>query len=57
MIELTIGITCFAFGVLITNLIWMVYLDITSTNADNENHIIHEVVDRLKEKSDEEDRR
>lgn len=57
MTELTIGITCFAFGVLITNLIWVVYLDITSTNADSENQIIHEVIDRLKEKSDEKDRR
>lgn len=57
MTELTIGITCFALGVLITNLVWVVYLDITSINADSENQIIHEVVDRLKEKSDEKDRR
>lgn len=57
MNELILGLACFTFGVLIACIVWVICLDIASKDPQSEDEIIHEVIDKLKEKSDEEDRR
>ena len=59
MNEFILGSACFVIGVLLSSTVWIMILDRITENKQSEDEVIHEVIDQLKhrnqENSDEED--